>query len=56
MAASNEFDPVAGGDVAAAATAQDLAAGGAAAAAVDYRVRALNAAVFTSTGALDDYD
>ena len=54
MAASNEFDLVAGDDVAAAAAARGLAAGGAAAAAVDYRVCALNVA--TSTAALDDYD
>ena len=54
MAASNEFDLVAVGDVAAAA--QDLAAGGAAAVAVDYRVCALNAAVFTTAALADDDD
>ena len=54
MAASNEFDLVAVCDVAAAA--QDLAAGGAAAVAVDYRVCALNAAVFTTPALADDDD
>ena len=52
MAASNEFDLVAVGDVAAAT--QDLAASGAAAVAVDYRVCALNAAVFTTAALADD--